>query len=49
MAELEVFTVVLLALSGIAYASKTKTKCEVVNALKDAGARESDMRDCKWN
>lgn len=49
MAGLQVFVVVLLAFWGIAYASNTKTKCEVVNALQNAGARESDMRDCKWN
>ena len=49
MAGLQVFAVVLLAFWGIAYASNTKTKCEVVNALQNAGARESDMRDCKWN
>lgn len=45
MAELKVFTVVLLALWGIAYASHKKTKCQVVDALLEAGAHPSDMRD----
>lgn len=46
MRALQVFAVVLLAFGGIAYAG-TKTKCQVVNALRDEGVPDSQIRDCK--
>jgi len=35
-----------LAVFGAAQGA-TKTVCDVVNALRNAGASDSDMRDCK--
>ena len=46
MKALQVFAVVLLAFWGIAYAG-TKSKCQVVNALRDEGVPDSEIRDCK--
>ena len=46
MKALQVFAVVLLAFWGIAFAG-TKSKCQVVNALRDEGVPDSEIRDCK--
>ena len=47
MKALQVFAVVLLSFWGIAYAG-TKSKCQVVDALRDEGVPDSEIRDCKW-
>lgn len=41
-----VFAVVLLAVTEIAHAG-TKSKCDVVTALRNQNVPDSDIRDCK--
>lgn len=47
MKMLLVFGVVLLAFSEIAQA-RTKSKCDVVRALRNENVPDSEIRDCKW-
>ena len=46
MKVLLVVSVVLLAFGGIASAG-TKSKCQVVGALRNQGVPDSEIRDCK--
>lgn len=46
MKMLLVFGVVLLAFSEIAQA-RTKSKCDVVRALRNENVPDSEIRDCK--
>lgn len=46
MKMLLVFAVVLLAVTEIAHAG-TKSKCDVVTALRNQNVPDSDIRDCK--
>ena len=47
MKTLLVSAVVLLTFSEIAHGA-TKSKCDVVEALKDQSVPDRDIRDCKW-
>ena len=43
-----VFGAVLLAFSEMAQAWGTKSKCDVVSALRKQNVPDSEIRDCKW-